>query len=106
MILVGGMNIYPAEIEAAIEAVPGVACAAVIGLPDADLGNRIHAIVELAQDVPPPAPEDALAFLAPGLALLAPFKRPRSAEFTHERVRDDAGKVRRAALRAERVAQV
>lgn len=103
MILVGGMNIYPAEIEAAIEAVPGVACAAVIGLPDADLGNRIHAIVELAQDVPPPAPEDALAFLAPGLALLAQFKRPRSAEFTHDRVRDDAGKVRRAALRAERV---
>jgi bile acid-coenzyme A ligase len=103
MILVGGVNVYPAEIEAAIEAVPGVACAAVIGLPDADLGNRIHAIVELAQEVAPPPPEEALAFLATGLALLAPFKRPRSAEFTHDRVRDDAGKVRRAALRAERI---
>jgi bile acid-coenzyme A ligase len=100
MILVGGVNVYPAEVEAAIEQVPGVACAAVIGLPDPDIGNRVHAVVELA---PGPVPADPLAFLAPGLATLAPFKRPRSVEFTHERVRDDAGKVRRSALRAERI---
>ncbi|MDO7836377.1 AMP-binding protein [Sphingobium sp. HBC34] len=103
MILIGGTNVWPAEIEAALEHVPGVLCAAVIGLPDADIGNRVHAIVELAQDVPMPDPAEALSFLAAGLDRLAPFKRPRSAEFTYARVRDDAGKARRAALRAERV---
>ena len=103
MILVGGTNVYPAEVEAAIEQVPGVLCAAVIGLPDADIGNRIHAIVELAADTPEPIPADALTFLAPAMAALAPFKRPRSVEFTRERVRDDAGKVRRSALRAARI---
>jgi len=101
MILVGGINVYPAEVEAAIERVPGVLCAAVIGLPDGDMGNRIHAIVELAATVPVPA--DALRFVASALDLLAPFKRPRSIEFTYERVRDDAGKVRRSALRAARI---
>lgn len=106
LILVGGMNVYPAEIEAALESVSGVQCVAVIGLPDPDLGNRIHAIVELARDVPLPASQDALTFLEAGLARLAAFKRPRSAEFTYDRVRDDAGKVRRAALRAERIARL
>ena len=103
MIVVGGVNVFPAEIEAALERVAGVLCAAVIGLPDADMGNRIHAIVELADDVAIPEPANALEFLAAGLAELAPFKRPRSVEFTHERVRDDAGKVRRAALRDARI---
>lgn len=105
MILVGGVNVYPAEVEAAIESVPGVLCAAVIGLPDPDLGNRIHVIVELAEGTAEPAPGTALQFLAPGLERLAPVKRPRSAEFTYARVRDDAGKVRRAALRAARIAE-
>jgi len=105
MIVVGGVNVFPAEIEAALETVPGVLCAAVIGLPDADMGNRIHAIVELADDTAFPDPANALEFLAAGLARLAPYKRPRSAEFTHERVRDDAGKVRRAALRDARIEQ-
>ncbi len=103
MILVGGVNVYPAEVEAAIETVPGVLCAAVIGLPDPDLGNRVHAIVELAEGVVIPGPEASLTFLARGLEQLAPFRRPRSAEFTYERVRDDAGKVRRAALRNARI---
>lgn len=56
MILVGGVNIYPAEIEAAIETLPEVLCCAVIGLPDMDLGNRVHAIVELAPSTPVPDP--------------------------------------------------
>ncbi|MEP6869283.1 MAG: AMP-binding protein [Novosphingobium sp.] len=106
MILVGGINVWPAEVEAALEQVPGVACAAVIGLPDPDLGNRIHAIVELTEGTAAPDSDAALAFLAAGIELLSPFKRPRSAEFTHERVRDDAGKVRRAALRAARITPV
>lgn len=101
MVTVGGANVYPAEIEAAIESLPGVLCAAALGLPDADMGNRIHAIVELDADQPEPV--DGMAFLAPALAKLSGLKRPRTVEFTRERVRDDAGKLRRAALRAERL---
>ena len=46
MILVGGANVYPAEIEAALDEHPLVASSAVIGLPDDELGNRVHAIVQ------------------------------------------------------------
>lgn len=104
MVTVGGTNVFPAEIEAAIETLPDVLCAAVIGMPDADMGNRLHAIVELAPDAA--EPDDGLAFLAPALARLSAIKRPRSVEFTKERVRDDAGKLRRARLRAERMTEV
>lgn len=47
LILSGGANIYPAEVEAALEFHPAVACAVVVGLPDADLGQRVDAIIEL-----------------------------------------------------------
>ncbi|MEI9887165.1 MAG: AMP-binding protein [Rhizomicrobium sp.] len=97
MILVGGANVYPAEIEAALEEHPLVASSAVIGLPDDDLGNRVHAIVQprLGLDV-----EDLQRHLAERLVV---YKRPRSFELVRENVRDDAGKVRRTALRDERV---
>lgn len=101
MVVVGGMNIYPAEIESAIETIPGVLCAAVIGLPDDDMGNRLHAVVELEVNTQPP--NDGLAFLDAAVSLLSPYKRPRSVEFTHERIRDDAGKMRRSRLREERL---
>ena len=52
MILSGGRNIYPAEIEAALESHPSVQSSAVIGLPDEDLGQRIHAIVEVVATKP------------------------------------------------------
>ncbi|TWH87139.1 AMP-binding protein [Novosphingobium taihuense] len=101
MVVVAGVNIFPAEIEAALERHPDILCCAVIGLPDDDLGNILHAIVELAEGTA--APQDAGEFLAVQLLQLAPFKRPRSFEFTQERLRDDAGKVRRGALRAARI---
>ncbi|MGF7150189.1 bile acid-coenzyme A ligase [Sphingomonas zeicaulis] len=100
MILVGGVNIYPAEIEAAVEALAGVLCCAAIGLPDPDLGNRVHVIVELA---PGAAEPDERAFLHLVNTRLAGLKRPRSAEFTRSPVRDQAGKLRRSALRAARM---
>ena len=56
MIVTGGANVYPAEVEAAIDAHEAVRSSAVIGLPDDDLGQRIHAIV----DAPPGVSEDAL----------------------------------------------
>lgn len=96
MILSGGANIYPAEVEAAIDEHPAVRSCAVIGIPDDDLGNRVHAIVQTVDEVDP----DALrTFLAERLVR---YKIPRTFEFTAEPVRDDAGKVRRSALRDER----
>ena len=100
MILVGGANIYPAEVEAALEEHPLVASSAVIGLPDEDLGSRVHAIIQ-------PRPGLDLEDLARHLAeRLVIYKRPRSFELVSENVRDDAGKVRRSALRDERIAKL
>jgi bile acid-coenzyme A ligase len=97
MILSGGTNIYPAEVEAALLEHPAVESCAVIGLPDDDLGNTVHAIVEADEAAVPRA--ELLAFVGERLAR---YKVPRSLEYTNEPIRDDAGKVRRAALRAER----
>jgi bile acid-coenzyme A ligase len=97
MILVGGENVYPAEVEAALMEHPRVLSAAVIGLPDDDLGNRVHAIIHATARVPD---EELLAFLGERLAR---YKVPRSFEFSEAPVRDDAGKVRRSALRADRL---
>jgi bile acid-coenzyme A ligase len=98
MILVGGSNVYPAEIEAALEEHPAVQSCAVIGLPDEDLGSRVHAIVNARGDV---SADDLKAHLKDRLVT---YKQPRSFEFVDEPVRDDAGKVRRTALRDARIA--
>lgn len=98
MILSGGANIYPAEVEAAIDEHAAVRSSAVIGLPDEDLGNRVHAIVDVA-----PGFTVTDAELQAHLAdRLVRYKIPRSFEYVDEPVRDDAGKVRRSALRADR----
>src|SRR5207248_1730770 len=97
MILVGGQNVYPAEIEAAIEEHPAVRSSCVIGLPDEDLGNAPHALVELAADV---SDDELHAHLGERLER---YKLPRSFERVDEPLRDDAGKVRRSALRAARL---
>jgi bile acid-coenzyme A ligase len=97
MILVGGSNVYPAEIEAALEEHPAVQSCAVIGLPDDDLGNSIHAIVNAKGEVTPEALKAHLA------DRLVSYKQPRSFEFVDEPLRDDAGKVRRTALRDARI---
>ena len=98
MILVGGANVYPAEVEAALDEHPAVRSSCVIGLPDEELGNRVHAIVQAPSSVTDAELLDHLA------ARLAPYKIPRSLERTEEYLRDDAGKVRRSSLRRERLA--
>jgi len=98
MILSGGANIYPAEVEAALQEHPSVRSCAVIGLPDDDLGSLVHAIVEA--DAATLDADDVLRFLSERLAR---YKLPRSIEVVDEPLRDDAGKVRRSALRAERL---
>lgn len=99
MILAGGSNVYPAEVEAALDEHPRVRSSAVIGLPDDDLGSRIHAIVHTDDGTPIDAGE-LRAHLGERLVR---YKIPRDFEFTDEPLRDDAGKIRRSALRAERM---
>ncbi len=98
MILTGGANVYPAEVEAAMQEHPSVRSAAVIGLPDEDLGNTVHAIVEADPEAVPP--QDLLSFVAERVAR---YKIPRSVEYTDQPLRNEAGKLRRSALRAQRV---
>ena len=72
-----------------------------IGLPDEDLGHRVHAIVQLRPEARGRIGADALREFVE--TRLVRYKVPRSFEFVDEPLRDDAGKVRRSALRAERV---
>jgi malonyl-CoA/methylmalonyl-CoA synthetase len=90
----GGYKIGAGEIENALLEHPGVAEAAVIGMPDDDLGERIVAHVVPAGD-PPPVREliDHVA------ALLSPHKRPREVVFTDALPRNDMGKVQKARLK-------
>jgi bile acid-coenzyme A ligase len=97
LILVGGSNVYPAEVEAALDEHPAVQSSCVIGLPDPEYGEVVHAIVQTSEPV---TDEALLAHLAERLVR---YKLPRSIERVDSPLRDDAGKVRRAALRAERV---
>jgi bile acid-coenzyme A ligase len=98
MILSGGANIYPAEVEAALQEHAGVHSCAVIGLPDDDRGNTVHAIIEA--DPGTFDLEELKQFLAERLVV---YKLPRTFEFVETPLRDDAGKVRRSALRQERL---
>ncbi len=100
MILSGGANVYPAEVEHAVDEHPSVQSSAVIGLPDDDLGNRVHAIVHLRPGAPAVTGDELAAFVGERLVR---YKVPRTWEFSGESLRDDAGKVRRGALRAARM---
>ena len=93
IVLVGGVNVYPAEVEAALDAHPLVLSCCVVGLPDEDLGERLHAVVQLADDLD----DDAILDFLSGR--LASYKHPRSFSRSEVPLRDEAGKVRRAAVR-------
>jgi len=96
LIICGGANIYPAEVEGAIEAHPSVVSSLVIGLPDADLGHVAHALVEVAPDQQKMLDAEGMrAFLA---ERIVSYKIPRSFEFVTEALRDDGGKARRRAF--------
>ena len=99
LILSGGANVYPAEVEAALDTHPAVRSSAVIGLPDDDLGERVHAVVDVAD-----AEVDPAELVAHVARQLVRYKVPRTVELVREPLRDDAGKVRRSALRAQRLA--
>ena len=96
MIISGGVNIYPAEIEKALREHPSVLDAAVFGVPNADWGEEVKAICEPLPGRQVDEPE-LLAFVA---QRLAGFKRPRTIEFVQELPRNAAGKVLKRELRA------
>ncbi len=98
LVLSGGVNVYPAEVEAALVEDDDVVDAAVIGLPDERMGQRVHAVVELRAGTP----RDADALLARLAGRLADYKRPRTVEFVDELPREPNGKVLKTRLRAER----
>jgi bile acid-coenzyme A ligase len=101
LIISGGSNIYPAEVENALMEHPGIEVAVVIGLPDEEFGASVHAIVQRSPGWGSPLTrEDLLQFLQ---SRLVSYKLPRSFEFTDVQLRDDAGKVRRSQLRDERL---
>ena len=98
MIISGGVNIYPAEIESELSCHPAVADVAVFGIPHDDWGEEIKAVVEPAPGaVPGPAlTEDLLAFLG---GRLAKFKLPRTIDYVAELPRDPNGKLYKRRLR-------
>jgi bile acid-coenzyme A ligase len=99
MVNTGGNNVYPAEIENCLNQHPSVRTCAVIGLPEGDLGNIVHAIIE------PSAPVTAKELLDFLSERLVKYKWPRSFEFVDYPLRDDAGKTRRSGLREARIAE-
>ncbi len=102
MVLRGGANIYPAEVEAAVSEHPDVRSCVVVGLPDPEFGQRVHALLELVDAADAQAVADGMGdFLKERLSR---YKHPESFEQVTTPPRDDSGKVRRTLLRDERAA--
>ncbi|HSS60517.1 MAG TPA: AMP-binding protein [Candidatus Limnocylindrales bacterium] len=95
MIISGGVNIYPAEIEAVLHAHPAVMDAAVIGVPDDEFGESVKAVVQLRPGTNVSA-DELIAFCS---ERLAGYKKPRSIDFTDELPRDAAGKLLKRKVR-------
>ena len=98
MIISGGVNIYPAEVESVLLMHPKVADAAVFGIPDEDWGEQVKAVIELAPGVEP-GPALADEILAFCLERTAKYKAPRSIDFTTSMPRDPNGKLYKRKLR-------
>jgi acyl-CoA synthetase (AMP-forming)/AMP-acid ligase II len=102
MIISGGENIYPAEVEAVLARHPAVADVAVLGRPDPAWGEAVHAVIIPAAGQAVPAGE----IIAWCRDRLAHFKCPKSVEFTDTLPRTTTGKVLKRELRAQLAAQV
>lgn len=99
LIITGGANVYPAEVESVLSEHPGIADAAVIGIDDDEWGKRVHAIL-LATDLnAPPTAEEMRTFCR---ERLVPYKVPKTFEFVQSGFRDESGKMRRTQLATSR----
>lgn len=101
MIKTGGVNVFPAEVEAELTAMPQIADAVVIGLPSAEWGRALHAILVSADPDNPPDPETIRAHLR---GRLTPLKIPKTFEFVPTLGRAETMKLNRKALTEARIA--
>jgi acyl-CoA synthetase (AMP-forming)/AMP-acid ligase II len=97
MIISGGMNIYPAEIEAVLHSHPAVMDAAVFGIPSEEWGEQVHAVVQ-PKEGQTVTPEELEALCREHLA---GYKVPRSFEFRETLPRTESGKLLKRVLRNE-----
>jgi len=97
MIVTGGVNVFPAEVEEALSEHPGVADVVVVGLRDPEWGRRVHAIVQASD---PNVDADQVIEFA--RSRLAPYKVPKTVELVDVIPRTEAMKLNRARLTAER----
>jgi acyl-CoA synthetase (AMP-forming)/AMP-acid ligase II len=95
MVISGGVNIYPAEVEAALHAHPAVIDVAVIGVPDDQWGESVKAVVQLRPGAQASA-DELIAFVS---ARIAGYKKPRSVDFVDALPRDAAGKLLKRRIR-------
>lgn len=95
LIVSGGANVYPAEVETALVDHPKIADVVVVGLRDDEWGRRVHAIVEPRDPADPPTLEEVVAFAK---SRLAPYKVPKTLEVLDAIPRSEATKVSRRAL--------
>jgi len=98
LIISGGVNIYPAEVDAVLLEHPAVADAAVIGVPNEEWGEEVLAVIELRAGVPPSSElaDELIAFCR---RRLARYKCPRRVEFVVRLPRQDNGKIYKRLLR-------
>jgi long-chain acyl-CoA synthetase len=94
LIITGGANVYPAEVESVLMQHPQIADVAVVGIPDPEMGKTVLAVVELRAG----ARADAADIVAFARRDLAHYKCPRRVEFVDQLPREPSGKVRKAAL--------
>ncbi|GAA1310286.1 acyl-CoA synthetase [Pseudonocardia xinjiangensis] len=99
VIISGGVNIYPQEVENALALHPAVLDVAVFGIPDADMGEQVKAVVQPAAGVPA-GPELAGELIAYLRERIAHYKVPRSVDFAAALPRSEAGKLQKGKLRA------
>ncbi len=99
MVVTGGANVFPAEVESALSEHSGIGDVVVIGLRDEEWGHRVHAIIQQMDESTPLTEGEIIAYAK---VRLAAHKVPKTVEFIDRIPRSDAVKLNRAPLAAER----
>jgi bile acid-coenzyme A ligase len=95
LIITGGANVYPAEVESVLSEHPGIADAVVIGVDDDEWGKQVYAILLATDPAAPPTADEMRSFCR---ERLVSYKVPKTFEFVKSGFRDDSGKMRRTQL--------
>jgi bile acid-coenzyme A ligase len=99
LIITGGANVFPAEVEAALSEHPEVVDQVVVGVPDDEWGHRVHAIIQPVDLARPPTADELRNFVR---QRLASYKAPKTFEVVAAVPRSEAGKLNRTALGEQR----